>query len=313
MTEPFEDFEWHVAPAYHWQDWLNERGKPVVVRRHGMRSLESPSAVEAAWQHSIEANQLPGPVLGPVLDSGPARTYKPMSRKHAALFQTFARLDHTDTAAIHGFASTYGLLGVDRQEQQPFIDGSHFPYVVGESYLSWAREICSMQEALRIARTRSPAEQAEIAEAWGKFGLKPPDEEERRKLTWLFNVHLQHVQGRMVIGADVQPRLSFVPQNLLAAMWLQLALAVAGDKQFRQCKFCRRLIEISTDDTGFRSHREFCSGTCKTNDYRRRRRMASALADKKTPATKIAAQLATDEATIARWLSRSKSGPRRTK
>src|SRR3989442_442659 len=125
-----------------------------------------------------------------------------------------------------------------------------------------------MQEALELTHSQTPAQEAEDRAAWNRVGLEPPYNERREKLAWLFNIHLQHVQGRMLFDAKAEPRLSFAPLTLLSAMWLQLALSVVGDKEFRACKLCRRLFEISTEQTGYRKHREFCSESCKTKDYR---------------------------------------------
>ena len=307
MKEPFQHFEWHVSLAYHWQHWLDKDGQPVVVPDEGLISLESPSGVELAWHEYHDQQKQTGPVLGPVLDSGKARQYRPMAREHAVLFRTFANLDFRDRDAILAFVSKFGLLGADqRQEQGPFSHEFGYHYAGGESHLTWAREICLMREALHLAQSKTSADASREREAWGKHGLKPPDAERRRKLTRLFDVHLQHVQGRMLIGPELPPRLSLAPQTLLSAMWLQFALAVAGDKQFRQCKFCRCLFEISTEQTGFRRHREFCANaSCKTKDYRRRKRTALELAKKGVPSRTIAERIDTKEATVRRWLASS--------
>ena len=86
-------------------------------------------------------------------------------------------------------------------------------------------------------------------------------------------------------------------------MWLQLALALTGDKRFVACKYCRRLFEISTDQTGSRSDRAFCTIACKTKDYRRRKRTAVELATSGVSAANIAARIETNKATIEKWLS----------
>ena len=312
MEEPFQHFEWHVSRAYHWQAWLDEHGRPVVVPNEGLISLESPSGVELAWQQYDEQQEHPGPVLGPVLDSGKARQYRPMAREHAALFRTFADLDFRDMDAILAFASQYGLLlGADQHQQQGPLSyklGHH--YAGGESQLTWAQEICWMREALHLARRKTSTDEPRDREARG-HGLEPLDAAGRLRLTRLFDVHLQHVQGHMLIEPDLPSRLSLAPQTLLSAMWLQFALAVAGDKQFRQCKFCRCLFEISTEQTGFRRHREFCANaSCKTQDYRRRKRTALELAKKGVPSRTIAQRIDTKEATVRRWLA--SSGPRGT-
>ena len=308
MREAFLDFEWHVHPAYHWQDWLDARGQPVVVPGYGLASLESPDGVELAWQQFHEEDEQTGPVLGPVLDSGQPRRYRPMQRMHAALFQAFAALDFQDRDAIRGFASTYGLLGSARQEQGPLPceQGSH--YAIGESHLTWAYEICLMRKAMRLSQWRSVQKEAEEDARYTQYDLDSEQHrrERRKKLEWLFNLHLQHVQPRMAFEQGLPPRLFFAPLTLLAALWLQLALAIADDKRFPACKFCNRLFEMSTAPTGFRTHREFCSDSCKTKDYRRRKRVASGLLTQGRSVQEIARLTSTKAATIRKWLQAGK-------
>ena len=228
-----------------------------------------------------------------------------MRRETATLFRTFAAIDFRSQTEILQFVSKYGLLGTAEQHQKFIVPRRHF--ALGESYLTWAHEICLMREALRLDQLRkNEAERRRDREAWARQGLKPPVEERRRQLARLVNYHLQHVPWRMTVEADVAPRLSPVPQNLLAAMWLQLALSVAGDKEFPECKFCHRLFEISTEQTGFRRHREFCSDSCKTKDYRRRKRTALKLAKEGASASTVAKRVETDMATVEGWLSRPK-------
>ena len=50
MKELFQDFEWQVYPAYHWQDWLDERGERVIVESDGVIGLESEGSVELAYR-----------------------------------------------------------------------------------------------------------------------------------------------------------------------------------------------------------------------------------------------------------------------
>lgn len=311
MQDAFLEFEWHVAPAYHWQDWLDEHGRPVVVPDEGLISLDSQAGVELAWQDYDERQEQTGPVLGPVLDSGSARQYRPLAREHAALFRTFADLDFRDREAILTFASSYGSLSVfaDQQFQDVLLPTGKVHTASGESHLTWAREIGLMREALALTRRRPEAEKAELDARYRHYGLDPEHrrKEDARKLNWLFNVHLQQVQPRMAFQDGLPARLSYAPLTLLAAMWLQLALAIADDKEFQACKFCRGLFEISTAQTGFRSHREFCSDSCKTKDYRKRRRTALRLLREGRPLATVAKELKTDPATIRRWKQNAKS------
>jgi hypothetical protein len=307
MRDAFLDFEWPVQPAYHWQDWLDSKGNAVVVPEKGLASLRSDSAVQLAWQRYEKKQEKTGPVLGPDMNGAPPTMYRPMQREHTTLFRTFAALDYLDKNAILGFAGIYGLLGDATQQQGPLrAYDRHVAF--GESHLTWAYEIALMRDALSLVRLRTPEEDAEVDTIYRQLGLDPEHNhaEDRRRLNWLFNVHLQHVQPRMAFESDASPRLSFAPLTLLSAMWLQLALAIEEDKQFQKCKFCRRLFEISTAATGFRRHREFCTDSCKTKDYRRRKREALRLAGKKTPVREIAKQTNTEPATIRKWLKARK-------
>ena len=166
-----------------------------------------------------------------------------------------------------------------------------------------------MREALSLTRVRSASEVAEIDAAYERYGLNPElhHSDERRKLEWLFNVHLQHVQARMVFERELPARLSFKPLTLLSAMWLQLALAITEDKQFLACKFCHRVFEISTEQTGFRRHREFCTDSCKTKDYRRRRRDALRLIRDGESLASVSKHTSTGPATIRRWVRTDKA------
>ena len=306
MDEPFRRFEWSVANAYHWQDWLDERGRRLGIPTDGLNGLETTSIVEHTWGQLHQEGKKTGPVIGPTLDAHVLRRYSPMSREHATLFRIFADLEYTNLQAIGAFVAKYGLLGLPIQDQALMVrqfgkDRHH--HASGESHMDWAREICLMREALRLSRTRTPGEEAELRAAWNRVGLTPPHEKDRKKLAWLFNVHLQYVQGRMLFESDTAPRLSFAPLTLLSAMWLQLALSVAGDKEFRGCKHCQRLFEISTENTGYRKHREFCSESCKTKDYRKRKRTALKLAGEGKSVAVVATRTGTNAATVLAWLT----------
>jgi len=232
-----------------------------------------------------------------------------MVREHATLFRTFADLDFRDRGAILAFASTYGLLGTERQEQGPLSSELGHHYALGESHLTWAHEICLMRDALALTQHRPEAERARIDERYRHHGLDPArhHKENARRLDWLFNVHLRLVQPRISFQPGLPARLSYTPLTLLAAMWLQLSLAITDDKEFQACKFCRGLFEISTAQTGFRRHREFCSDSCKTKDYRKRKRTALRLLREGRLVATVAKELETDPATIRRWKKNAKS------
>lgn len=297
MTDVFYDFEWKVAPRYEWQDILHQDGSPITVPEDDVLGLETPGMVELTWNFAEVTDEQFGPVLSPAFnDIKEFRRYHPMQREHSALFREFADIDYKSQPALLDFAAQYGSLGVPPQSQEilvPGPDGQLLDHDAhGEPYLRWALEICLMRDGVRLAGEEQSAERSQ-------------------RLKWLFDRHLQHVQGRLSFAEAGQPRLTLEPLTLIAAMWLQLALAITGEKRFVACKFCRRMFEISTEQTGFRSHREFCTDSCKTKDYRRRKRTALALAASGAQATEIAEKTHTDKATVRGWLAAAKRPARR--
>lgn len=311
MNEAFSDFEWHVWPSYRWREVLGPDGAPITVPTGGMGGFDSPAAIEHLWDSADKAGKSIGPELVPVLESGNPKRYLPMAREHVALFLEFSQLDFRQPEEMLAFANRYGTLGIPSKNTG------------GESIVDWAREICQMREGIALARKRTAADEARETESWSKYDAlaqahfraqgddyDPADlrrRERREKLAWLFNRHLQHVQPRMVLDEHLPARLRFEPRNLLSAMWLQFAMGQAGDKRFPKCKHCQKVFEISTDPTtGFRSNREFCSPSCKTFDYRKRKRTAQMLATKGKSIAEIAAALSTERTTIHGWISAAK-------
>jgi hypothetical protein len=284
--QPFFEFEWPVAPDYRWVEWLNDDGK--AVRPEGFAA--HPNTAAALTEKKGHET---GPVLTPV--SGRHSMIHPMDRHHAALFRRFADLDAADTAAILTFVRQYGWLGITpRPSQVSRLPDGSIHHAEGEPHQIWVNEIAKMREAIWLSEHPK---------------YRKRDEE---KFRWLFDSHLQHVQGRMNVAKDGRAQLRVAPVTLLAAMWLQLALAIAGNKNFVKCRFCERQIEISTAESGFRTNREFCSETCKTNDYRARKRKALKLAKQGKPPSKIAKIVATEPETIRRWLAAAPAAPSKT-
>jgi hypothetical protein len=99
-----------------------------------------------------------------------------------------------------------------------------------------------------------------------------------------------------------RPTLSVAPDNLLGGLWLQFAEAVSGNKSFRSCPKCGKLIELSLEPSGFRSDALFCSDQCRTKDYRDRKNLARELAAQGHSEREIAAQVRSTEATVHKWL-----------
>jgi len=60
-------------------------------------------------------------------------------------------------------------------------------------------------------------------------------------------------------------RLTYRVGSLLGAMWLQLALAIDGNRDYRTCEGCG----LPWDATGARASRDWCSERCRQRIYRR--------------------------------------------
>jgi hypothetical protein len=64
-------------------------------------------------------------------------------------------------------------------------------------------------------------------------------------------------------------RLCIRPEDLLDALWIQLALAIDGNQNLRPCAECHTWFRIETG--GGRSDKEYCSDACRMRAYRRRK------------------------------------------
>lgn len=116
-------------------------------------------------------------------------------------------------------------------------------------------------------------------------------------------------------GAPVTPRLLWdpemtalglycVPPSLRAALWLQCAQAIAGNKSYRQCRACAKWFEVSVEAS--RPTRLYCSDACRFKAYRRRQDEAYDLAQRGLPLKEIAKRLGTDVHTAKGWIKKRK-------
>jgi hypothetical protein len=99
---------------------------------------------------------------------------------------------------------------------------------------------------------------------------------------------------------DAIPHLNIVPNSLLGALWLQLAQAVAGNKEYRDCSKCGEPFELSPD--AYRTNRRFCSDKCRSKTYRDKRVEAQRLRAEGVSIAQIASQLHTEVKRIKIWI-----------
>jgi hypothetical protein len=107
--------------------------------------------------------------------------------------------------------------------------------------------------------------------------------------------------------SDTDRRLHYclTPSSLIGAIWLQAGFSIADRKDFRACVRCDTPMEISRS-WGARTDAIFCSDRCKSRDYRYRKNEAIRLGRKGMSVEQIAKKIATNKATVRRWLRERK-------
>lgn len=106
-----------------------------------------------------------------------------------------------------------------------------------------------------------------------------------------------------LVNASRRPsgfRLGFIPSDLLGAMWLQFAEAVAANKSFHRCGTCGTWFEVSSEQ--YRKSRKYCSGPCRSRAYRDRKVQAIRMAEEGMTLENIAETLKTRSSVVTGWL-----------
>ena len=129
------------------------------------------------------------------------------------------------------------------------------------------------------------------------------------KPTWCFmqrviNERLKRSVAPQIVW-DVTDKaliLRFMPRSLRGALWLQLAQAIDGKKEYRQCKEsrCQAWFELAPQVA--RTDKQFCSNACKTHAYRERQHHARQLYAEGQTVQSIAQQVGSDIGTVQKWL-----------
>lgn len=96
--------------------------------------------------------------------------------------------------------------------------------------------------------------------------------------------------------------LEIVPKNLVAAIWLRFAEAVASEAEFRRCERCSRWFGVGVDGRS-RSARRYCSTTCRLASYRGRQLEAIELAKDGMRVIDIAVKLHSTPEIVKGWIA----------
>ena len=246
---------------------------------------------------------------GPLLwwKSEAARTpYDPI-HESPVLFREFADLDCTAGNVLQ-FIEQYGPLGIDHDRTE-FCEG--LPHWEGETQLM--RLAIRLWEALRSGHATQAVQELRtwpvkdsdhrvvtslVFDQYGEhddlellFGgpslriaLVEPGATERE----IVQAALSGLISRQFVRHDVQPglfpnssaygaglRLSFEAPNLIALLWLQLALAIDGNREYRTCPVCGNW----WDATDARAHKKVCSDKCRAKKSYRERKEAAKKGD----------------------------------
>lgn len=154
-------------------------------------------------------------------------------KDNPVIFRNFAGLAET-REAIEKFATQYGHL----------IRGNN-------ALSSWIDEIRQMSLAVK---------QWENAKASGDY----------RHVRSAINVMPLTTRLKVEIKpGELLPDLALYPRNLLEALWVQFALAVAGDAKLNQCLHCKSWFQVG-GGAGRKSGAFYCSQRCNNASYEKR-------------------------------------------
>jgi hypothetical protein len=176
------------------------------------------------------------------------QTYRPRETELSNLHLRFAELDYSPEA-FASFATDWGLL------EKPAAEDAM------ESVEGWRREVRKMKGSISMFALKA-AEPGGVLRlrAGSRFGVQ-------FKATTI-DVLLLSAEG----GA--RPTMVLQPPNLLNAIWLQLATAVAGGNSIRACAECNRWFHTGIGDKVRRSVAIFCSEECKNRHHYKTKRKA---------------------------------------
>ena len=236
MPDELFDFRWRITEGGHKWIWDRQPGSACVE-----------------------------PMLTDGVPSGRKRqlTLYPPLKECPNLFLTFADTSPTKKGIL-AFADEYGLLGdgvpvgVRRKPVGGKLVGT------GEPFQRWQGEIRRMHQAIEVWKVALRKKRKDWQSSTEVNAL-------RRLITKTLK---GRVSPRLLWDARSRLGLYVVPENLLGAMWLQLARAVNWQKKYERCEGpgCGKVIEISLDESGNRADCQYCSGACRQKAYRQRKR-----------------------------------------
>jgi hypothetical protein len=234
--------------------------------------------------------------------------------------------DRSDHAIIE-FANKYGVLGLNRKISWTNTGGR----LHGELHSDWYDEIAAMKRSVAVWEAFEAGDSAFLESVinFEESGVSFDSQESDMSYTiastdwradaWQFIETGNHFDAAICfvqqivnkhLAGRISPRLLWsdhrdigmhqVPSSLVGAMWLQFGRAIDGRKSFHPCRSCGTWIEVST--TGARSSRKFCSGACRSRNYRARREEAAHMYGRGHTHEEIAGAMQASSETVAKWV-----------
>jgi hypothetical protein len=215
------------------------------------------------------------------------------------LFRRFAETPVTEEGIV-AFANKYGALG-GKPSLAVQVEGESAFRFVAESLQFWLHEIHQMKTVLHVWDSVRKTDRAQLSSfivwnggavffqlagaveliasedlAYGRPDMfsrgdlvQPAMHLVQRRINAQLAEHAvtpnllwDQKQGKLIIRMH--------PNSLIGALWLQFAKALEGEKQYRQCQYCRDWIEVGGNRSA-RSDKKFCSPSCKSAAHRRGR------------------------------------------
>lgn len=212
-----------------------------------------------------------------------ARQYPPLNEE-TGLFKTFANTDPTPKGIL-GFANRYGTL-------------EHLTPGFGEPLDQWVDQIRKVRHTVDIWTSAIDEDKRQLRKhikwsdgdreisAKNHDGSKvvvvsdsrpemldriTPKDVIKPALLYVMDV----VNKALKEGTSIRlmwnsaPQLFVCPSTLQAAIWLQLANAIGGDKEYRECGQCGKWFEIAPRVGS--PTKQYCSTGCRQAAYRQRK------------------------------------------
>jgi hypothetical protein len=242
----------------------------------------------------------------PITGAHRKRGYREL-KDNSGLFLTFAGLNPNKPDDLIAFANTYGPLGEDiliyDRRKGP---GLEDVIVVGDTAEFWTQEITAMKTVVHLRQMLTNRDEHPIAKLIHWVGKKAVRYQSSQLTKTIASIHdnqelFQHfTPGEVILPAwyyvqqvinehlatRLSPRLQregydatkthplwdlyFFPHNLIGALWLWFAQAVAGGREDKQCVNCGKPFIVSPDTA--RTNKRSCSNSCRTQVWRKRRK-----------------------------------------